>query len=54
MDTEISTKINLLLQKHPSGALCFASWLNENGISYTLQQHYRDAQYPGAVIEVNA
>ncbi|MDR0232205.1 MAG: type IV toxin-antitoxin system AbiEi family antitoxin [Dysgonamonadaceae bacterium] len=49
MNVKGLTKINLFLQKLPSGALCFASWLNENGISYTLQQHYREAQWFTAI-----
>ncbi|GAP73441.1 type IV toxin-antitoxin system AbiEi family antitoxin [Candidatus Symbiothrix dinenymphae] len=49
MNVKGQTKINYFLQKLPSGALCFASWLNANGISYTLQQHYRDAQWFTAI-----
>jgi len=45
MNVKGLTKINSLLQRLPAGALYFASWLNENGISHTLQQHYRDAQW---------
>jgi hypothetical protein len=37
MNTEGQTKINRLLQKQPSGALFFSSWMYENGISYELQ-----------------
>jgi hypothetical protein len=42
--TDIS-KINSLLQKLPKGALYFASWLNEQGISYSLQQTYRESNW---------
>lgn len=45
MNTIGQTKINSLLQKFPSGALYFGSWLNENGISYSLQRHYRNSQW---------
>lgn len=45
MNATGQTKINLLLQKLPSGALYFGSWLNENGISYSLQRHYRNSQW---------
>lgn len=43
------TKINSLLQKLPSGALYFGAWLNENGISYSLQRHYRNSQWLTAI-----
>ena len=43
------TKINSLLQKFPPGALYFASWLNQNGISYSLQRHYRNSQWLTAI-----
>ena len=43
------TKINSLLQKLPSGALYFGSWLDKNGISYPLQQRYRDSQWLTAI-----
>jgi hypothetical protein len=49
MNTTGQTKINSLLQKFPSGALYFGSWLNENGISYSLQRHYRNAQWLKAI-----
>ena len=49
MNVKGQTKINSFLQKLPPGAICFASWLNENGISYTLQQHYRDARWLTAI-----
>jgi hypothetical protein len=39
------SKINLLLQKLPQGALYFAEWLNEQGISYSLQQSYRKSKW---------
>ncbi len=45
MSTVISTKINQLLQKLPSGALFFSSWMRENGISYELQRRYRDSEW---------
>jgi len=45
MNVDILSKINLLLQKLPKGAVYFASWLNEQGISYSLQQCYRDSQW---------
>jgi len=43
MNVTEQTKINSLLQKFPSGALYFGAWLNQNGIPYTLQQHYRNS-----------
>jgi len=43
------TKINSLLQKFPKGALYFGSWLNKNGISYSLQRHYRNSQWLVAI-----
>ena len=49
MNTNGQTKINSLLQKLPSGALYFGSWLNENGISYFLQRHYRNSQWLTAI-----
>jgi hypothetical protein len=49
MNTTEQTKINSLLQKFPSGALYFGSWLNENGISYSLQRHYRNSQWLMAI-----
>ena len=45
MNTNGQTKINLLLQKFPQGALYFGSWLNKNGISYFLQRHYRESKW---------
>ena len=45
MSTDASSKINLLLQKLPSGALFFSSWMKENGISYELQRRYRDSEW---------
>jgi hypothetical protein len=45
MTTVAGTKINKLLQKLPSGALFFSSWLIENGISYDLQRWYRDSSW---------
>lgn len=45
MNTDKSTKINRLLQKLPSGALFFSSWMKENGISYELQRRYRDSEW---------
>lgn len=49
MNASGQTKINSLLQKLPSGALYFGSWLNENGISYSLQRHYRNSQWLTAI-----
>jgi hypothetical protein len=43
------TKINLLLQQLPSGALYFSSWLNDNGISYSLQEKYRKSGWLTAI-----
>ncbi len=43
------TKINSLLQQLPSGALYFGAWLNENGISYSLQRHYRNSHWFTAI-----
>jgi len=45
MSTEKPSKINQLLQKLPSGALFFSSWMKENGISYELQRRYRDSEW---------
>jgi len=45
MNVNDISKINLLLQKLPKGALYFASWLNDQGISYSLQQSYRNSQW---------
>lgn len=45
MNTGTPTKINQLLQKQPEGALFFASWMYENGISYELQRRYRQSQW---------
>jgi len=45
MNTERKTKINLLLQKQPSGALFFSEWMYKNGISYELQRRYRETQW---------
>ena len=49
MNTTRQTKINSLLQQLPSGALYFGAWLNENGISYFLQRHYRNSQWLTAI-----
>ena len=49
MNVTEQTKINSLLQKFPSGALYFGAWLNQNGIPYTLQQHYRNSQWLTAI-----
>ncbi len=49
MATTGLTKINSLLQKFPPGALYFGSWLNKNGISYSLQRHYRNSQWLTAI-----
>jgi hypothetical protein len=38
-----------LLQQLPSGALYFGAWLNQNGISYFLQRHYRNSQWLTAI-----
>lgn len=45
MSTVTPIKINQLLQKLPSGALFFSSWMRENGISYELQRRYRDSEW---------
>jgi hypothetical protein len=45
MSTFRQTKINQLLQKLPSDALFFSSWMKENGISYELQRRYRDSAW---------
>lgn len=45
MSTVIPTKINQLLQKIPPGALFLTSWMNENGVSYELQRHYRNSMW---------
>ncbi|HPW65880.1 MAG TPA: type IV toxin-antitoxin system AbiEi family antitoxin domain-containing protein [Salinivirgaceae bacterium] len=49
MSTIKQTKINSLLQKFPQGALYFGSWMNQNGISYFLQRHYRNSQWLTAI-----
>ena len=49
MNTTGQTKINLLLQELPSGALYFGSWLNKNRISYSLQRHYRNSRWLTAI-----
>ena len=49
MNVTEQTKINSLLQKCPSNALYFGTWLNQNSISYTLQQHYRNSQWLTAI-----
>jgi len=49
MNTTGQTKINSLLQQLPSGALYFGAWLNDNGISYFLQRHYRNSQWLTAI-----
>ena len=51
MNTTKQTKINSLLQKFPAGALYFGSWLNNNGVSYFLQRHYRNSQWLTAINE---
>ena len=45
MNTDGQTKINQLLQMQPSGALFFAGWMYENGISYELQRRYRQTRW---------
>ncbi|MDR1369914.1 MAG: AbiEi antitoxin N-terminal domain-containing protein, partial [Dysgonamonadaceae bacterium] len=45
MNTGGLTKINQLLQKLPSDSLFFSTWMNENGISYELQRHYRKSRW---------
>jgi hypothetical protein len=45
MSTKELAKINQLLQKQPSGALFFSSWMYENGISYELQRRYRNSRW---------
>jgi len=37
------SKINQLLQRLPSGALYFSSWMYKNNISYELQRNYRNS-----------
>ena len=49
MTTTGHTNINSVLQRFPPGALYFASWLNQNGISYSLQRHYRNSQWFTAI-----
>ena len=49
MNATGQTKINSLLQQLPSGALYFGAWLNENGISYSLQRHYRNSHWLTAI-----
>ena len=45
MNIDVPTKINRLLQKVPPNGVYLASWMNENGISYGLQRHYRKYQW---------
>jgi len=45
MNTNSSTKINLLLQKVPPKGIYLASWMNENGVSHGLQRHYRESHW---------
>jgi hypothetical protein len=40
MNTQIETKINLLLQQLPSGAVATSKWLHEKGISLSLTTAY--------------
>lgn len=49
MNAVKQTKINLLLQKFPAGALYFGAWLNRNGVSYSLQRHYRASGWLTAI-----
>jgi hypothetical protein len=45
MNVDNISKLNSMLQKLPKGALYFSSWLNEQGVSYSLQQCYRDSHW---------
>jgi len=45
MTTVNKTKINQLLQEHPSGVVLLSSWLASQGYSIDLQKHYRKAKW---------
>lgn len=40
MTTNNDQKLKILLERHRSGTVCLASWLEEQGISRDLQQYY--------------
>lgn len=57
MSTDRGTKINQLLQGHPSGAVLLSSWLVRQGYSLDLQKRYRNSHWlqslgTGAMIRV--
>ncbi len=45
MTTVNKTKINQLLQEHPSGIVLLSSWLVKQGYSIDLQKHYRKTRW---------
>ncbi|MGN6490821.1 MAG: type IV toxin-antitoxin system AbiEi family antitoxin [Agriterribacter sp.] len=45
MATVNKTKINRLLQEHPSGIVLLSSWLAKQGYSIDLQKHYRKTKW---------
>jgi hypothetical protein len=58
MTTEISTKINQLLQSIPSGIVLQSSWLIRQGYSLDLQKYYRNSGWlqswgHGAMVRTN-
>lgn len=58
MSTEVSSKINQLLNSHPSGIVMLSSWLTTQGYSHDLQQRYKKSNWlksigVGALIRTN-
>lgn len=58
MNTEIGSKINKLMQMHPSGVVLTSSWLNSKGYSAELLRTYRNSNWlqsigNGAMIRKN-
>lgn len=58
MNTENSSKINLLLQSQPQGVVFTSSWMVKNGYSLDLQRQYRKTNWfesigAGAMVRVN-
>lgn len=45
MNTENSSKINLLLQSQPNGVVFTSSWMVKNGYSLDLQRQYRKSNW---------
>ena len=58
MSTEVSSKINRLLNSQPPGIVMLSSWLVEHGYSHDLQRRYKKSNWlrpigTGAVIRSN-